>query len=75
MADRFIATLYVLCPTEEDLGMLKSYVVTNVCICGQEGGKRQAVGARQEGKRAVDSDHEASKGGSSRLPTESHNSK
>jgi hypothetical protein len=28
-----------LCPTEEDLGMLMSSVVVNVCMCGREGAK------------------------------------
>jgi hypothetical protein len=33
-----------LCPTEDDSGMLMSYAVINVSMCGQEGGKRRQWG-------------------------------
>ncbi len=36
----------LLCPTEEDLGMLMSSVVINAPMCGQEG-EKEGTGARQ----------------------------
>ncbi len=65
----------LLCPTEEDPGMLKSSVVITVNVRMDGKGKRGAVGARQgDQKWTVDSEHGASKGGSS-LSTKSHHSK
>jgi hypothetical protein len=36
----------LVCPTEEDLGMLMSSVAVNARMCGWEGGKGK-IGARQ----------------------------
>jgi hypothetical protein len=38
-----------LCPTKEDSGMLMSWVIVNIPMCGQDGGKRGCWGP---GKRA-----------------------
>jgi hypothetical protein len=34
-----VSMTYVLCPTEEKLGMLMSSVIANVCMCGGVGEK------------------------------------
>jgi hypothetical protein len=70
----FLCTVYVLCLTEEDFGMLMLSVIANVHMCGQKGGKGNG-GARQGGKkRAVVSEHGTSKDRSSLPHTKSHHS-
>jgi hypothetical protein len=59
-----------LCPTEEELNMLKSSVLHNLHLLAGQGGKGGQVGLCKGPKsRAVDSEHGASKGGSSQLCT------
>jgi hypothetical protein len=36
-----------LCPREKDSGMSRLSVIVDVCMCGQEEGKKGAMGARQ----------------------------
>jgi hypothetical protein len=67
---------YLLCPTEEDLGMLMSYVVINAHMCGWEERKRGAVKSSKGTKSGeVDSGHGASNGGCLLSCTKSHHSK
>jgi hypothetical protein len=42
-----LITVSILCPMEEDLGILMLSVVFNVRMSGREGGKKGAMGVEQ----------------------------
>jgi hypothetical protein len=70
----FLCTVYVLCLTEEDFGMLMLSVIANVHMCGQKGGKGMVEPGKGSKNGAVDSEHVTSKDRSSLSHTKSHHS-
>ncbi len=70
-----VSMTYVLCPTEEKLGMLMSSVIANVCMCGGLGEKVGVEVRQATEKGAVDPEHRTSTGRSSHSRTKGHHSK